>query len=89
MELTDKDYANIASRIEMGDNYVEYEKDGETIAIECTLEYEGYEENDYYNGTGAFIETDKMIYIQNVESWNEDGDDIVTIFDEDKLLKLL
>lgn len=85
MELTSKDYRAIAEQIEEGDNYIEYPKGNETISIECKLEREGYEEDDYFNGTGAFVETSKNFYVVNVESWNEDGDNTTNDFDEKEL----
>lgn len=85
MELTSTDYSAIAEQISEGSNYVEYNKGNETIAIECELDIEGYEENDYYNGTGAFVETSREFYVTNVESWNEEGDDTSNNFDEEEL----
>ena len=87
MELTSTDYRTISEKISEGKNYVEYTKGNETISIECRLEIEGYYENDYFNGTGAFVETDKYLYVENVESWNEEGDDTKNDFDEDELLR--
>lgn len=55
MTLTTNDYYEIASQIEDGSNSIEFEKDGETLFIECTLESDGYVEDDYYNGTGAML----------------------------------
>lgn len=86
MELTSTDYRDIAEEISEGSNYIEYSKGDETIAIECKLETEGYEENDYFNGTGDFIVTDRNLYIENVESWNEEGNDTNNDFNEDELL---
>lgn len=87
MELTSTDYRTISEMISEGKNNVEYQKGNETISIECTLETEGYEENNYYNGTGAFVETSKNLYVENVESWNEEGDDTTNDFKEEELLK--
>lgn len=86
MELTSKDYESIAKKISDGHNNVEYAKGNETICIECELKTEGYVEDDYYNGTGAFVETSKNLYIENVESWNADGDETDNDFNEDELL---
>ena len=47
MELTSNDYRAISEKISEGSNYVEYSKGNETIAIECKLEIDGYEENGY------------------------------------------
>lgn len=85
MKLTDKDYAAIAQDVVEGSNYIEYEKDNETIAIECELVIDGYTEDDYYHGTGAFVETSRDLYVKSVESWNQDGDDTENDFDQDEL----
>lgn len=85
MKLTSNDYKAIAAKISEGSNNVEYTKGNETIAIDCYLEIEGYVENDYYNGTGAFVETSKEFYVDNVESWNDEGDDTSNDFKEEEL----
>lgn len=85
MELTSNDYRAISEKISEGSNYVEYSKGNETIAIECKLEIDGYEENGY-NGTGAFVSTSKNLCIEKVESWNQNGDDTENDFNEDELM---
>lgn len=85
MKLNSNDYIAISEKISEGSNYVEYTKGDETIVIECNLEVDGYEENDYYNGTGAFVETSRVLDIENVESWNEEGDETENDFNEDEL----
>lgn len=87
MKLTDKDYTAIAQDVVEGTNYIEYEKDNEIIAIDCELVIDGYTEDDYYHGTGAFVETSKDLYVKSVESWNSVGDDTENDFDQDELLK--
>lgn len=86
MELTSTDYRAIAEKITEGANYIEYPKGNETIAIECELFIDGYEENDYYNGTGAFVQTSKSLSVESVESWDNEGDDTPNDFDEDELM---
>lgn len=85
MELTSTDYRAIAECIETGDNYIEYPKADDIICITCTLEVEGYEENDYFNGTGDFIVTSKSLYVKNVESYDGEGRDVPNDFDEGEL----
>lgn len=82
MTLTTNDYYEIASQIEDGSNSIEFEKDGETLFIECTFESDGYVEDDYYNGTGAYVETFRALYVESVESYNEDGEQTANNFDE-------
>lgn len=86
MKLNSIDYRAISEKISEGSNYIEYDKGNETIAIECKLETEGYYESDYFNGTGAFIETSKELYIENVESWNNEGCVTENDFDEKELM---
>ena len=82
MTLTTNDYYEIASQIKDGSNSIEFEKDGETLFIECALESDGYVEDDYYNGTGAYVETFRALYFESVESYNEDGEQTANNFDE-------
>lgn len=82
MTLTTNDYYEIASQIEDGSHSIEFEKDGETLFIECTLESDGYVEDDYYNGTGAYVETFRALYVESVESYNEDGEQTANNFNE-------
>lgn len=78
MTLTATDYREIAEMLTEGNNSIEYTKDGEIIFIDCTIEEEGYFEDDYFNGTGAWICTDKTINVESAISYNEDGDEETT-----------
>jgi len=89
MTLTNNDYSEISSMIEEGKGTIEYEKDGEILCIEYTYEVEGYVEDDYFNGTGAFVETSVDFNINEVECYNEDGEDTDTNFDEYTLYKMV
>lgn len=73
MKLDNNDYKEIASRIEEGSDTIEYEKDGELLHIDYTFDVEGYYEDDYYYGTGAFVETDRSLFIEKCEVVDEDG----------------
>ena len=86
MKLNSIDYRAISEKISEGSNYIEYDKGNDTIAIECKQETEGYCESDYFNGTGAFIETSKELYIVSVESWNNEGCVTENDFDEKELM---
>ena len=88
MTLTTNDYYEIASQIEDGSHSIEFEKDGETLFIECTLESDGYVEDDYYNGTGAYVETFRALYVESVESYNEDGEQTANNFNEATLQEI-
>ena len=85
MTLTTSDYIAIASQIEEGKGSVEFEKENEILCFDYSYEIEGYVEDDYFNGTGAFIETSSLLYIENVESVNEDGDETTNDFCESEL----
>lgn len=89
MTLTTSDYMTIASQIEEGKGSVEFEKDNEILFFDYSYEIEGYVEDDYFNGTGAFIETSSSLYIENVESVNEDGDETTNDFCESELEKFV
>lgn len=89
MTLTTSDYMTIASQIEEGKGSVEFEKDNEILFFDYSYEIEGYVEDDYFNGTGAFVETSSSLYIENVESVNEDGDETTNDFCESELEKFV
>lgn len=74
MNLTASDYMNIASQIEEGNGSIEFEKGDEILYFDYSYEVDGYVEDDYFNGTGAFIETSSSLRIENVESFNGDGE---------------
>lgn len=89
MKLTASDYMNIASQIEVGNGSIEFEKGNEILVIDYSYDVEGYVEDDYYNGTGAFIETDSSLCIENVESFNEDGEETPNNFCQSELDKMI
>ena len=89
MNLTASDYMNIASQIEVGNGSIEFEKGNEILVIDYSYDVEGYVEDDYNNGTGAFIETDSSLCIENVESFNEDGEETPNNFCQSELDKMI
>lgn len=89
MKLNDNDYREIASRIEEGSDTIEYEKDGELLHIDYSYEVEGYREDDYYNGTGAFVETSRNLIIKNAETTDVDGNTKNVDMDESLLERLI
>jgi len=90
MTLTKQDYQNIYNLMDLepGKGYVEYEKEGETLCIDYDYEEEGYVEDHYYNGTGAYVTTYQNLCIEKVESWNEDGDETENNFDDSILERM-
>lgn len=89
MNLTTSDYMDIASQIEVGKGSIEFEKENETLFFDYSYEIEGYVEDDYFNGTGAFIETSSSLYIEGVESFNEDGEETSNDFSESELERMV
>lgn len=91
MKVTDTDYQNILAKIDLQDDYpqeIEYEKGNETLFFTIQIRTDGYEEDDYFNGTGAFVATDIDIEIDNVSCDNEEGE-TPTDFDTEKLKNLV
>ena len=82
MILTGNDYINIAAQIEEGGNCIEYKKDGEWLFFDFELWQDGYVEDDYEKGTGAFVRTDLYLSITNCEVM--DKDENITPFDLDE-----
>lgn len=89
MNLTASDYMNIASQIEVGKGYIEFEKENETLFVDYSYDVDGYVEDDYFNGTGAFVETSHSLNIWNVESYNKDGDETSNDFSESELERMV
>nr|DAP27671.1 MAG TPA: hypothetical protein [Caudoviricetes sp.] len=89
MTLTTSDYMTIASQIEEGKGSVEFEKDNEILFFDYSYEIEGYVEDDYFNGTGAFVKTSSSLCIEGVESFNEDGEQTSNNFNESELEKMI
>lgn len=89
MKLTENDYYSISEQITKGNGSVEYSKNGETLFFDYTLNVDGYTEDDYFNGTGAFIETSKDLNVQEVESYTEQGERTANDFNETLLYELI
>lgn len=89
MNLTASDYMNIASQIEVGKGSIEFEKGNETLFFDYSYDVDGYVEDDYFNGTGAFVETSSSLNIENVESFNNYGDETTNNFCESELERMV
>ena len=63
MTLTTNDYYEIASQIEDGSNSIEFEKDGETLFIECALESE------HTKGTGKASNLVQVFFDLEKQAW--------------------
>lgn len=89
MVLTDIDYQNIANQIEVGSGSIEYEKSNEIIIIAYTYTEEGYREDDYYRGTGAYIVTGTFLSVEDADSYNVHGEATKNNFCESQLLTMI
>lgn len=85
LHIAQTDYLNISKQINEEDSVLEYEKDNFILTIYYLFKIEGYRENDYFNGTGGFVETSRDFRVFDVECVDEDSNDADTDFDENKL----
>lgn len=71
MKLYERDYAELARKCadcaNAGISAVSVEKKDETLILTVDVTVEGYTEDDYYNGTGAFIPTTAQCRILDIE----------------------
>lgn len=89
MTLTDNDYEILANQIDEGEGYATLTKDDEELEVHYQCEEDAYREDDYFNGTGAWVVTAINLRVLNVQCINADGDPTPTDFDEDRLYKEL
>ena len=73
IELEEKDYREIAqmiadSDINSGSEYVNI--DGLEFEVQFTKDVEGYYEDNYDNGTGAWVCTDAVVHVYDVSCEN-------------------
>lgn len=85
LHIAPTDYLNIAKQINEEDSVLVYEKDNFILTIYYFFKIEGYREDDYFNGTGGFVETSRDFRVYDVECVDEDSNDSDTDFDENKL----
>lgn len=62
--------------------------DALTLNAKGWLELDGYLEDDYYNGTGAYIETHRSASVE-VKAFDEDGEVEIDIEIENEIYKYL
>lgn len=89
MTLTSIDYQNIANMVEAGSNSIEYTKGNEILFIEYTYTEDGYDEDDYFNGTGAHVVTTCFLSVESVDSFNNNGETTRNDFCEGQLLTMV
>ena len=90
MILSENDYNAIIAMMDDECGSVEYEKDGELLCFDYDVEINGYREDDYFNGTGAWVTTDACVGVINVHCYDEDGEEVDECnFDEYHLCEML
>ena len=55
---------------------VEVEVSNTLIVVDGIFEIDGYPEDDYFNGTGAWVTTYVSVCIDSVEAYDEDGNEV-------------
>lgn len=64
---------------------VEVEVNNILVVVDGSFEVDGYCENDYFNGTGAWVTTYVAVNIDSVEAYDEDGEVIKITCDLSKI----
>ena len=67
---------------------IEIELDGITINAKGSIELDGYKEDDYFNGTGAWVETYRSASVE-LTAFDEDGEVEIGIEIENEIYKYL
>lgn len=49
---------------------------GVTVYADGSFEIDGYREDDYFNGTGAWVTTYVSVRVETVEAYDEDGEPV-------------
>lgn len=55
---------------------VEVEANDTLLVVDGSFEIDGYCEDDYFNGTGTWVTTYVSVCIDNIEAYDEDGNEI-------------
>lgn len=55
---------------------VEVEVNNTLVVVDGSFEIDGYCEDDYFNGTGAWVTTYVSVCIDSVEAYDEDGNEV-------------
>ncbi|MBD8001052.1 hypothetical protein [Phocaeicola faecium] len=82
MKAINETIANaIAENIEgnEGTFSVEVEVNNTLVVVDGSFEIDGYCENDYFNGTGAWVTTYVSVCIDSVEAYDEDGNEVEVV----------
>ena len=73
---------------EEGSFDIEIELDGIAINAKGSIELDGYKEDDYFNGTGAWVETYRSASVE-LTAFDEDGEVEIGIEIENEIYKYL
>ena len=55
---------------------VEVEVNNTLVVVDGSFEIDGYCEDDYFNGTGAWVTTYVSVCIDGIEAYDEDGNEV-------------
>lgn len=55
---------------------VEVEVNNTLVVVDGSFKIDGYCEDDYFNGTGAWVTTYASVCIDSVEAYDEDGNEV-------------
>lgn len=58
---------------------IEIEENNTMIVVDGNFEIDGYCEDDYFSGTGAWVTTYVSVCIDSIEAYDEDGNEIEVI----------
>lgn len=58
---------------------IEVEVNNTLVVVDGSFEIDGYCEDDYFNGTGAWVTTYVSVCIDSVEAYDEDGNEVEVI----------
>ena len=89
MTLNNIDYQNIANMIEVGSGTIEYTKGHEILFIDYIYTEDGYDEDDYLYGTGAYVVTTRFLSVGSVDCFNDNGEAAIADFCESQLLTMV
>lgn len=54
----------------------EVEVDGKLVEVAGYYEIDGYCEDDYFNGTGAYVVTHAYVEIDSLDTYGDDGEEV-------------
>lgn len=89
MDLSYKDYIEMAGQVDVSLHEIDYKKDGETLCIEYDYEEEGEVDDNYYTGTGAYTRVYACFTVKEVSAYNDDGEEVQTNFCEETLKEII